>query len=696
MTKRRIAALAVLLTALLAAQAIAEDAAATAAQAADMGSDSTDVVVLLDVSQSVLPYFQDVTDYVVTSVVKDYLRRGDTFHLLSFGETVQSELAQRMVGESDVNSVLGRLYLLYPIARYSDIAGALSYLYQYLADLPESRRKVVIVITDGMNNPPPSSPSYGADPAKVTASIENAAQKIRANGWPVHLIKLPFPKPAEPGAPASSNTEPQGQSYFDVAAKALGAEVAEFSPEGKSDIARRSLALPTVEFPGPLGKKDYAFSFPIKIRNQADSPVGLELDRVRLGDADVLSKRVFLKLQGGKSGGMDVPILVPESVPEGDSKLAVSLHFANGVRVSPDTSVLELTLHRSPVAALLRSGGRIALFIVVLALLVCAALALVLIVRRMPRRAEAPVVAAVLADSASSTASSAAISGVSASSVLAVGKKVAGKASPQAALASGAARASADEASRIAGADKSASDMAAGVRSAALQNAALLAQAATQAKGEAGAESAAALPPVASRRRGLWLRKADEREESAEASAADLVRQKREETERTLALLAEAAGKRSPARRASAEEEAKARAAAAAYAPRVVKPGSIQVEFTVSEQNPHIGSRNVHVLGAGGNKSVGGGASDFLVFLVSVPRKAAELHYDGEKLTFVPLRPELFPELSGPVEDCLGMDIPMISRSGYPLTLRFEVYEKPADRINKLLHCIETPGLIKG
>ena len=46
-----------------------------------------------------------------------------------------------MSGEADVKSVLGRLYLLYPLARYSDFVGALSYLYQYVADLPESRRK---------------------------------------------------------------------------------------------------------------------------------------------------------------------------------------------------------------------------------------------------------------------------------------------------------------------------------------------------------------------------------------------------------------------------------------------------------------------------------------------------------------------------------------------------------------------------
>jgi hypothetical protein len=113
----------------------------------------------------------------------------------------------------------------------------------------------------------------------------------------------------------------------------------------------------------------------------------------------------------------------------------------------------------------------------------------------------------------------------------------------------------------------------------------------------------------------------------------------------------------------------------------------------VEEQNPHIGLRNVHAIGAGMHKSVGGGSSDYLIFLVRVPRRAADLHFDGEKLIFVPLRLELFPSLAGPIEDCLGVDIPMISSSGYPLTLRFIEYEEPAKRINRLLHCIDVPGL---
>ncbi|HOX49636.1 MAG TPA: hypothetical protein PLG14_10660, partial [Spirochaetales bacterium] len=123
------------------------------------------------------------------------------------------------------------------------------------------------------------------------------------------------------------------------------------------------------------------------------------------------------------------------------------------------------------------------------------------------------------------------------------------------------------------------------------------------------------------------------------------------------------------------------------------RPGTIQVELRVEDQNPHIGSRNVHTLHAGSAKAVGGGRSDYLVFLVPVPGGSAELHFDGERCVFVPLRPELFPGLEGPLEDCLGKDISMVSRSGYPLVLRFQKYERPADRINRLLHCIEAPGL---
>lgn len=682
MSKRSYAALVALSLALLTGPVLAGGAQSPPQAPAGGDSDATDVVVLLDVSQSVFPYFQDVTDFVVSSVVKDYLRYGDTFHLLSFGEIAQAEIAQRMSSEADVNSVLGRLYLLYPLARYSDLVGALSYLYQYVADLPESRRKVIVVITDGVHNPPPSSPTFGMAPEKVAAEIEAASAKIRANGWPVHIIRLPFPKPGERGAPAPGSPEAQGRSYLDTVASALGAKVSDFSADGKAEIAKRSLALPAVEFPGPLGRKDYSFSFPLKLSNGSESPVGLELDRVRLGDADILANKVFLTLQGGRSGSMDVPVLLPGTVPQGESKLQIRLHFANGIRVSPDTGILDLSLERSPLAALLRSGARVALFALVLLLGLAALLGVIIMLRRMPRRAEAPIAAAVLGTDAaygSATASTAASRPPRPAVVASASSGAADTA--KAALGAAAASSSAGELERAASSSRSAEDMAASRREEAARTSALLAEAAREAK----AESAQSAGSAAAVKGG--------RESAIDDSAAALLAERKAEADRTVALLAEASGRRAPAAAQSGAADAKAQAGAVAHAARVVKPGSLRVELIVSEQNPHIGMRNVQSLSAGGSKSVGGGSSDFLVFLVSVPRRSAELHYDGEKLAFVPLRPELFPQLEGPMEDCLGKDIPMISRSGYPLMLRFLAYEKPADKINRLLHCIETPGL---
>jgi hypothetical protein len=728
MNKRIAAAIvtaALALAPLLAAPAAGSPAGAKGAAGEQSQADQADVVVLLDLSQSALPYFQDVSDYVVSSVVKDYLRWGDTFHLLSFGETTQVEIAQRVTSEGDVKSVLGRLYLLYPLARYSDLVGALGYLSQYLADLPESRPKMVVVITDGVHNPPPGSRTYGMAPEGVSAAIEAAAAGIRANGWPVRIIKLPFPKPGEAGAPAASAPESKGSSFLAAAAAAMGATVSEYSREGAQEIAGKSLAIVKATFPGPLGKRDYAFSFPLTLENGSDGAVMIELDGARLGAAEVLSKKAFAKIGPGRSATIDVPVLLPDSVPEGAARLPLGLHFANGVRVKPDQGVLDLTLEKSPLAAFLRGGARIAFFIAIMALGLAAVFLLVLLVRRMPRRAEAPIAAAVLGSEAKGPAqaeaatASGAVSASGKRGALAAAPSAdrrAPKAAPAAALVGGTAS-TADAKARAASADAEARAMDKGRQAEAAEAAALLAEAARAARAEreASSLSASARRPApapasdsagggvagkAPRESGLEAARAervprgpDARQAEIESSTAALARRDAEETKAAAKTLAEAARRNRPARRPSSEEASRARSAAATFGRRSVKPGSIEIELMVEDQNPHIGSRNVHTMASGGSKTVGGGASDFLVFLVSVPRHCAELRYDGEKLAFVPLRPELFPDLPGPVEDCLGKEIQMISRSGYPLKLRFAAYERPADKVNKLLHCIDTVGI---
>lgn len=625
-------------------------------------TEASDVVVLLDVSQSVLPYFHDITDYVVGPVVKNYLRLGDTFHLLSFGETTQVEIAQRISTEEDVKSVLARLYLLYPLARNTDLVSAFSYLSQYLSDLPETRSKVVIIITDGIHNPSQKSPAFGLSADQANAEIEVTASRIKRNGWPVHVIKVPFSaeRAAAEAAPAttsgsaaqagaaaqgqaqksaqgqapkggaaagkagegqSSQPGSQGQ-YLDTIAKSLDASVTDYKPEEKGTTAQKSLSLPEVVFPGQLGKKGYTFSFPLKVHNSSDSEVGLELEKVMAEGSDILAKKSFLSLPAGWSATMNISVALPPSMKAGDKNLGVDLYFADGLRVSPSHGTLSFTLAPSPLASLFKSGSRVILFIILVALGLAAVLVLIALLRRAPRQAAAPIVAAVRESAEAAKRRGAAPS-------------TAQTPTPSAAQAT----------------QQPLRPAQAGRRPFA---------APSTVPGETIAET-----PLSGRPSQLPLPK-------PQAPAK--------------------AGKKAPAFQAESGA-----AAAPTYAPRIARPGSIQLELRVSEQNPHIGMRNVQTVHAGSSRSVGGGRSDFLVFLVPVPHRAAEIHFDGETCTFVPLKPELFPELGGqPLADCVGKDIPMLSRKGYRMVLRFSKYEAPANKINRLLHCIETPGFFQG
>ncbi|MDR2210431.1 MAG: VWA domain-containing protein [Spirochaetaceae bacterium] len=113
----------------------------------------------------------------------------------------------------------------------------------------------------------------------------------------------------------------------------------------------------------------------------------------------------------------------------------------------------------------------------------------------------------------------------------------------------------------------------------------------------------------------------------------------------------------------------------------------------VEEQNTAIGRRNVHALKKGNTYTVGGGNSDFLIFLVSIPPRIGRLYFDGNNCTFTPLRPKYFPDIgSTPVHECLGKTIRILSDKNYEIFFHFEQYKDPLIILNQLLHSISVPS----
>jgi len=113
----------------------------------------------------------------------------------------------------------------------------------------------------------------------------------------------------------------------------------------------------------------------------------------------------------------------------------------------------------------------------------------------------------------------------------------------------------------------------------------------------------------------------------------------------------------------------------------------------VEDQNTAIGRRNIHLVKAGHKFSIGGGKSDFLIFLVPIPPHIAELQYDGRNCTLTPKKPQYFPDL-GPqqVTACIGKNIRVVSDRNYELYFRFEKYEDPLKALNRLMNSILVPG----
>ena len=112
----------------------------------------------------------------------------------------------------------------------------------------------------------------------------------------------------------------------------------------------------------------------------------------------------------------------------------------------------------------------------------------------------------------------------------------------------------------------------------------------------------------------------------------------------------------------------------------------------VEEQNTAIGRRNIHALKKGASYTVGGGNSDFLIFLVSFPPRLGRLYFDGTNCTFTPLKKEYFPDIgSTPVTECIGKPIRILSDKNYEVFFHFEPYKDPLIVLNQLLNSIRVP-----
>ncbi|MCL2442013.1 MAG: hypothetical protein FWD13_00925 [Treponema sp.] len=108
-------------------------------------SSSMDVVLLLDTSSGMSSSYENVNNYLTGAFLSEFLRVGDTFHLIAFSGNPRLDLARRINGIGDVETIIGRIFLQYPIESGSNIGAALSFAERYITTLPDRPKKIILV-----------------------------------------------------------------------------------------------------------------------------------------------------------------------------------------------------------------------------------------------------------------------------------------------------------------------------------------------------------------------------------------------------------------------------------------------------------------------------------------------------------------------------------------------------------------------
>ena len=155
---------------------------------------NADIVILLDNSGTMLPYYDQINTQVLTEVSSKFIRLGDTVHLISFSDKITPEISQQINTENDVKKLVSRFNLIYPFGPYTDFLSAVNYSKKFISGMKERSEKFLIVISDGLYYPAPSSPNYSTSPNVVEEMIKSTLVDLETSGVNVYYIKAPFPE----------------------------------------------------------------------------------------------------------------------------------------------------------------------------------------------------------------------------------------------------------------------------------------------------------------------------------------------------------------------------------------------------------------------------------------------------------------------------------------------------------------------
>jgi len=332
-----------------------------------------ELIVLLDVSESVFPIFDDLVEYLLRTTLTDQMKIGDTFHLMTFAGYTEIIFEKKITSEEDIEDAVSNILLLHPLGRYTDLVRAMKDLYEYVLLLPQDTEKTILVLTDGVHDPPPDSP-YNYSDEETAAVLQETAEKIKRMGWEVFLLRLPqetqrsgedIPKTdeyerteagtsedvllenqagEEPETKQPSVSDDQQGTDIDSFITALDIDAGNYTEENREEITNITFGVPKITFPAPLGEVKNKTRVSFGVKNFSNEKVLVKLNSILYEGKNILIKPASVLLEPDEENTLKTKIQFPEYLTPGSHSLEITLEFDEDLLVSPSKGYLNVTL----------------------------------------------------------------------------------------------------------------------------------------------------------------------------------------------------------------------------------------------------------------------------------------------------------------------------------------------------------------
>ncbi len=335
-----------------------------------------DTVVLLDTSESMFPYFQSTIDYLIKDIIKNQLKEGDTFHLLTFDSKPDFEISRKLRNAKDIQDILSRVLLLQPLGKYTDLIAAFVYVNNYTNDLPSTTKKRIIILTDGIHDPPPGS-IYKDNPAAVKEKIKSITDNMKRKGWDVSLIRFPL---SQSSTSSKGNTSAShGVDLFPELSKELNTKIIPLV-DNNTILSHKATGDPLIIFPKDLGKVSRSFIIPFKVKNYSGVPIQLKLKGIAWNKNNILKEEASVKVEAESTAELKAQVELASSLEGGKVyTIPIVLSFSNDMRPYPRTGNITFTFAVSKASFLSSSIFKV---IIIIAALLIVFLVLLFIIKK--------------------------------------------------------------------------------------------------------------------------------------------------------------------------------------------------------------------------------------------------------------------------------------------------------------------------